>query len=162
MAQHKLVVLAFPPCSAARHRDGSLDSGDPRLRAGQAQLSLLRLADQGRLVLQDAVLVTRTDGASPFVEEIVDDHGVDPPARVGTEFWSAFFHALQALTDVDLEELKRAVAPDTTSLAVLASDVDAGELSFTGARVVVLDFGRCVDVVRTALHAPQLLTHTWA
>ncbi|MDP2340955.1 MAG: hypothetical protein Q8O67_08360 [Deltaproteobacteria bacterium] len=168
---HKLVVLAFGASRAGQHHDGSLDSADPRLRAGQAQLSLMRLADQGRLTVQDAVLVTNTAGAPPFVEDIVDDHGVEPPARVGTGFWAAFFNALQGVGDDDLHELKRAVGPDTTSLAVLASDLDplvelrglagSGE-RHPGDRVVVMDFGRCVDLVRNALHAPTSFASSFA
>ncbi len=160
MAKATLVIVAFPPSLGRRlHDDGSLDSGDPRLRAGQAQLSLFRLADEGRLVVQDAVLVTRTDGALPFVEDIVDDHGADPAARLGTPFWCAFFGAaLHKPGDADFGELKSAVGPDSTSLALLASELDpqvellslAGEL-VPGARVVILDFVRCVDVVRSSL-----------
>lgn len=134
MFHKKLVVLAF----------------DSRLRAAQAHLALLHLAEQGRLVVHDAVLVTRNENAAAYVEDLVDD-GVPLKGTLGTAFWSAFFGAAldvnaagvseggtgnatrdalaavlhdAGLAPASLLELKAAVGNDGTAVALLVSDVD--------------------------------------
>ncbi len=163
MFHKKLVLLSF----------GS------RLRAGQAHLAMQHLAEQGRLVIHDAVMITRNDNTPAFVEEIVDDACVQMRGSLGVDFWSAFFgaalqcrsghdracHELGALLDDAglpagcLDELKHAVGDDTSSVALLVSDVDplavVVELErFNDGRMVITNLpGKSVDVFRKALLA---------
>lgn len=160
------------------HKKLVLLSFESRLRVGQAHLAMQHLAEQGRLVIHDAVMITRNDNTPAFVEEIVDDACVQMRGSLGVEFWSAFFGAalqcrsgddracreLGALLDAGLpagclNELKQAVGDDTSSVALLVSDVDplavVVELErFNDARIVVTNLpGKSVDVFRKALSA---------
>lgn len=169
MFHKKLVVLAF----------------DSRMRAGQAHLALLHLAEQGRLVVHDAVLVTRNEtiegAGAAFVEDLVDD-GVPLKGTLGTAFWSAFFGAAldlnaaaglnhdalaavlheAGLAPASLHELKAAVGADGTAVALLVSDVDplavVVELErFHDARVVITNLpGKSVDTFQRAVTPAQM------
>lgn len=162
MFHKKLVLLAF----------------DSRLRAAQAHLALLHLAEQGRLVVHDAVLVTRNEDTAAFVEDLVDD-GVPLKGRLGNAFWSAFFGAAldihsaaagqAALADAglapaSLHELRAAVGGESTAVALLISDVDplavVVELErFHDARIVVTNLpGRSVDTFQRAVSSSPSLT----
>lgn len=165
MFHKKLVVLAF----------------DSRLRAGQAHLALLHLAEQGRLVVHDAVLLTRNENTPAFVEDLVDD-GVPLKGSLGTPFWSAFFGAAldvnaaaglsqaalavvlheAGLAPACLLELKAAVGVDGTAVVLLVSDVDplavVVELErFNDARIVVANMsGKSVDTFQRAVAPAQM------
>lgn len=161
----KLIVLGF-------------DSG---LKAQEALLAALRLQEEGRIKLHDAVFVAKDEAGVTTVQETVDLPTDEAALRGG--LWGMVFGSLLggpvgglvggALTagvsalvakivdlgipDAKVAALRDLVTPGTTALAILLSDVHHLALvkemeRFAGARIVDTDLPeRLVGELREAL-----------
>ena len=159
-------------------------SFDDDLRAVEFMTAATRLARDGRLSLHDAVFVVKNDEGKTYVRETKD---LQPSSTaIGAALWSGLFGLLLGgpvgmlvaggigagagavtakvvdigVTDDFVDQLREMVAPGTTTVAVLADDVDVeavlAELHrFEGARYVAgnlpLD---AIQAVRDALGDP--------
>jgi uncharacterized membrane protein len=163
----KLIVLGF----------------DSRLKAEEALLAATRLQTEGQILLHDAVFVTKAEDGSTSVTETVDQTPGD--AALSGTFWGMLFGTLLAgpvgtvvggavsagvsaltaklvdigIADAKVEELRAAIPPGTTALALLVSHVHEATLlaelhRFAGARLVATNFpDEIVVAVKAALAA---------
>jgi uncharacterized membrane protein len=159
-------------------------SFDDDLRAVEFMTAATRLARDGRLALHDAVFVVKNDEGKTYVRETKD---LQPSSTaIGAALWSGLFGLLLGgpvgmlvaggigagagavtakvvdigVTDDFVDQLREMVAPGTTTVAVLADEVDVeavlAELHrFEGARYVAgnLPLG-AIQAVRDALGDP--------
>ena len=156
-------------------------SFDDDLRAVEFMTAATRLARDGRLALHDAVFVVKNDDGKTYVRETKD---LQPSSTaIGAALWSGLFGLLLGgpvgmlvaggigagagavtakvvdigVTDDFVDQLRDMVRPGTTTVAVLADDVDVDAVlaelhRFEGARYVAgnlpLD---AIQAVREAL-----------
>ena len=156
-------------------------SFDDDLRAVEFMTAATRLARDGRLSLHDAVFVVKNDEGKTYVKETKD---LQPSSTaIGAALWSGLFGLLLGgpvgmlvaggigagagavtakvvdigVTDDFVAQLREMVAPGTTTVAVLADDVDVeavlAELHrFEGARYVAGNLPlEAIQAVRDAL-----------
>ena len=159
-------------------------SFDDDLRAVEFMTAATRLARDGRLSLHDAVFVVKNDEGKTYVKETKD---LQPSSTaIGAALWSGLFGLLLGgpvgmlvaggigagagavtakvvdigVTDDFVAQLREMVAPGTTTVAVLADDVDVeavlAELHrFEGARYVAGNLPlEAIQAVRDALGDP--------
>jgi uncharacterized membrane protein len=161
----KLIVLGF----------------DSPLKAQEALLAATRLVTEGQILLHDAVFVSKDEDGSTRVTETVDETPGD--AALNGSFWGMLFGTLLAgpvgtvvggavsagasaliaklvdigIPDGTVKELRDAVSPGTTALALLVSHVHEAALlaelhRFAGAKLVRTDLpDEAVTAVKAAL-----------
>ena len=159
-------------------------SFDDDLMAVEFMTAVTRLARDGRLSLHDAVFVVKRDDGKTYVRETKD---LQPSSTaIGAGLWSGLFGLLLGgpvgmlvaggigagagavtakvvdigVTDEFVAQLREMVRPGTTTVAVLADDVDTdavlAELQrFEGARYVAGNLQlEAIQAVRDALGDP--------
>jgi uncharacterized membrane protein len=174
-------AAAVPPRLAAI-------SFDDDLKAVEFMTAVTRLARDERLSLHDAVFVVKRDDGKTYVRETKD---LQPSSTaIGAGLWSGLFGLLLGgpvgmlvaggigagagavtakvvdigVTDEFVAQLREMVHPGTTTVAVLAEDVDAeavlAELQrFEGARYVAGNLPlAAIQAVRDALGDPSATT----
>jgi uncharacterized membrane protein len=138
---------------------------DGNLKAQEALLATTRLQAEGVILLHDAVFVTKREDGSTRVTETVDQSPGD--AALSGAFWGVLFGTLLAgpvgtvvggavtaganaliarlvdigIPDGTIKELREAIAPNTTALALLVSHIQEEKLvaelrRFAGAKLV--------------------------
>ena len=164
----KLVVLAFNSLGLAQ----------------EALLASTRLMAEGKVVLHDAVFVTKEVDGETHVVEMVDE--TPRQAALSGAFWGLFFGTLVAgpigavvggtfsagtralaaklidtgISDATIKELREAIEVGSTALAVLVSHVHepaivAEARRFPGARIVTSTLPEAtIRAVQEALQAP--------
>ncbi len=163
----KLLVLAF----------------ESSLRAQEAFLAVTRLAQEGRLLVQDAVFIQKRDDGKVKVTETLD---ISPGnAAVNGSLWGALIGTIVAgpvgllaggalsagvgaliakftdigVPDATVAEIGEALAPSSTGLALLVSHIDEEALTtemrrFAGAKLVQTTLSPdTVETLRGALQA---------
>jgi len=165
-APQRIVALAF----------------DSPLLAQQAMLAALRLQEQGKLVLHDAVFVSRSENTPAEVIETMDPTPV--AAAVPSSLFGALIGTLVAgplgfliggvlaggtgalvaklidtgISDDVIQQLRELTSPGQTVLALLVSNWSAAAVieelqRFVGAHVVYAELpASAIEVVRHALH----------
>jgi uncharacterized membrane protein len=174
-------AAAVPPRLAAI-------SFDDDLKAVEFMTAVTRLARDERLSLHDAVFVVKRDDGKTYVRETKD---LQPSSTaIGAGLWSGLFGLLLGgpvgmlvaggigagagavtakvvdigVTDEFVAQLREMVHPGTTTVAVLAEDVDAEALlaelqRFEGARYVAGNLPlAAIQAVRDALGDPSATT----
>ena len=154
------------------------------LRAVEFMTAATRLARDGRLALHDAVFVVKNEEGKTYVKETKD---LQPSSTaIGAALWSGLFGLLLGgpvgmlvaggigagagavtakvvdigVTDDFVDQLREMVAPGTTTVAVLADDVDVDAVlaelhRFEGARYVAGNLSLdAIQAVRDALGDP--------
>lgn len=163
----KLIVLGF----------------DSSLKAQEALLAATRLQTEGQILLHDAVFVVKDEEGRTQVTETVDT--TPGEAALNGSFWGMLFGTLLAgpvgtvvggavsagasalvaqlvdigIPDATVKELREAVAPGTTALALLVSHIHEQTLlaelhRFAGAKLVRTDLpDQAVAAVKAALES---------
>jgi len=164
----KLIVLGF----------------DSSLKAQEALLAATRLQTEGKILIHDAVFVTKDEDGSTRVTETVDE--TPGEAALTGSFWGMLFGTLLAgpvgtvvggavsagasaliaklvdigILDGTIKELREAVSPGTTALALLLSHIHEETLiaelhRFAGAKLVRTDLSEeAIAAVKAALASP--------
>jgi uncharacterized membrane protein len=164
----KLIVLGF----------------DSALKAEEALLAATRLQTEGEILLHDAVFVYKDADGATSVRETVDESPGE--AAMSGGFWGMLFGTILAgpigtvvggavsagasalvaklvdvgITDASIKELREAIPPGTTALALLVSHIHEATLvaelhRFAGARLVRTDLpDEAVAAVKAALETP--------
>lgn len=164
----KLIVLGF----------------DSSLKAQEALLAATRLQTEGKILLHDAVFVAKDEEGSTRVTETVDE--TPGEAALNGSFWGMLFGTILAgpigtvvggavsagasaliaklvdigVPDETIKELREAVPPGTTALALLVSHIHEDTLlaelhRFAGAKLVRTDLpDAAVAAVKAALETP--------
>ena len=157
---------------------------DGTLKAQEALLAATRLQTEGVILLHDAVFVTKHEDGSTRVTETVDQSPGD--AALNGSFWGMLFGTLLAgpvgtvvggavtagasalvaklvdigIPDGTIKELREAIAPSTTALALLVSHIQEDKLlaelrRFAGAKLVRTTLSdEAVAAVKDALAHP--------
>jgi len=179
--------MSEPPTTAAEAaRPSSLAafSFSDELRAVEFMTAVTRLGRDGKLKLRDAVFVVKNPEGKTYVRETTDIQAGQ--AAIGTAMWSGLFGLLLGgpvgllvaggigagagaltaklvdvgVTDEFVAQLREMVQPGTTTLAVLADDVDTAAVleevrRFEGARYVAGNLSMAgVQRIREALGDP--------
>jgi uncharacterized membrane protein len=163
-------------------------SFDDELKAVEFMTAVTRLARDGRLSLHDAVFVVKNEDGRTYVRETKD---LEPGSTaIGAALWSGLFGLLLGgpvgmlvaggigagagavtaklvdvgVTDDFVDQLREMVRPGTTTVAILAEDVDADAVlrelkRFEGGRYVAGNLPLAgIQAVRDALGDATAIT----